>query len=317
MRSAIRTVLALVAVLLLGLVGVPPAAAQDEGGDSGAVTDEEVDNLVVLTGRAVVSEGDTVDAVVIADGPAVIDGTVRDGIVALNGDVVVRGTAREDVVALDGRVTISGTGRVEGDVVSRHRPVTQSGGQLDGSWERFNPGALRGAGIVGWLALWVAVSVSTLVLGLLLLWLAPRVADAAAAAAGDAIGPVIGWGLLLTIGLPIVAVLAMVTLVGFPLGLGLLLALGLIYGIGYTTGAWLLGRRVARRAHPMVAFLAGWAILRVLALVPVLGAIAWFVATVVGLGALAVAGHRSRRRVVEAPVAARAMAGPPPTPATP
>jgi hypothetical protein len=107
-----------------------------------------------------------------------------------------------------------------------------------------------------------------------------------------------------------VAIIAMVTLVGLPLGLGLLLALGLIYGIGYTTGAWLLGRRVASRASPVPAFLAGWGILRVLALVPILGGLVGFVAVVFGLGALAVAGWRAR-----SPAAAEPPAAPPPAPA--
>jgi hypothetical protein len=43
------------------------------------------------------------------------------------------------------------------------------------------------------------------------------------------------------------------------------------------------------------AFLAGWGILRVIALVPGLGALAWFGATVFGLGALMIALWRSRR----------------------
>jgi uncharacterized membrane protein YedE/YeeE len=39
----------------------------------------------------------------------------------------------------------------------------------------------------------------------------------------------------------------------------------------------------------VVAFLAGWAILRVVALIPILGGLVWFAAVVFGLGALAVA----------------------------
>ena len=150
------------------------------------------------------------------------------------------------------------------------------------------------ASIVGWLAVWLAFTVSTLILGLVLGLLAPRAAAAVDAAARD-IGPVILWGLALLIGLPIVAILAMVTLVGLPLGVGLLFALGLIYGIGYTAGAWILGRRVASRASPILAFLAGWGILRILALVPFLGGLVGLAAVVVGLGAIVTAGNRARR----------------------
>ena len=50
----------------------------------------------------------------------------------------------------------------------------------------------------------------------------------------------------------------------------------------------------------MVAFLAGWAILRVVALIPILGGLVWFAAVVFGLGALVVAIWHARgaRRAV-------------------
>jgi hypothetical protein len=155
--------------------------------------------------------------------------------------------------------------------------------------------------------------VSTLVLGLVLGLLAPRAASAVDDAA-HATGPVILWGLVLVIGLPIVAILAMVTLVGLPLGLALLLALALIYGIGYTAGAWIIGRRIMSRASPIIAFLVGWGILRVLALVPFLGGLAWLVAVVVGLGAILVAVRRARRHELVTAEPGPPTAAPPPAP---
>ena len=166
---------------------------------------------------------------------------------------------------------------------------------------------------MSWLALWLAVTVSTLIFGLVLGLLAPRAARAVGAAASDW-GPVIGWGVALLIGLPIIAVIAMVTLVGLPLGLGLLLALGLICAIGYIAGAWVLGRRVASQASPVVAFLAGWGILRVLALIPIINGLSWLAATVVGLGAIVVAVHRARRGAAVSGAAAAPPAPPPPRP---
>ena len=59
--------------------------------------------------------------------------------------------------------------------------------------------------------------------------------------------------------------------------------------MAYTTAAWLLGRLATKRGRPVLAFLAGWAILRAIAIVPVLGGLTWFAAVVVGLGAIAVA----------------------------
>jgi hypothetical protein len=103
-----------------------------------------------------------------------------------------------------------------------------------------------------------------------------------------------------------------VTILALPLGLGVLLALALVYGIGYTTAAWLLGRAVAGRAQPFLAFLAGWGILRVVALVPVLGGLVWCAAVVVGLGAIVVAAYRARAPLAPAARPADAYPAPPP-----
>jgi hypothetical protein len=302
------SITALVALVAL-LAAAPAASAQAE---------EEPDNIVVLTGRAEVRAGETVDNVVIFDGPVVVDGTVDNALVAFNGDVLIRGTARDDVVAADGTVTVADGGRIEGDVVSRHRPVVQGDGRIDGSWERWNPRAWsNAASVVGWLALWLALTVSSLLLGLLLGLLAPRAAVAVDAAAGRGLGPVILWGLVLLIGLPIIAAIAIATLVGLPLGLGLLLALGLIYGIGYVAGVWILGRRVASRASPIVAFLVGWGILRAVALIPILGWMVSLAAVVVGLGAIAVAGHHARRGHMVTNASEEPLSTPPPPPPAP
>ena len=59
-----------------------------------------------------------------------------------------------------------------------------------------------------------------------------------------------------------------------------------------------------RSTSLLEALLAGWAILRVLALIPVAGALVGLAATVVGLGALAVALWQARKpRALEAPAA--------------
>jgi hypothetical protein len=147
--------------------------------------------------------------------------------------------------------------------------------------------------------------VSTLVVGLVLVWLVGRGAAWILEAGRTSIGPAIGWGLLVFFGLPILAIIALVTLVGLPLGLGLLAALGLIYALGYGATAWIVGRRILREPTAWVlAFLVGWGILRVLALIPILGGLVWFAAVVFGLGALLVAIWRARTTSRAAPAAA-------------
>jgi hypothetical protein len=140
----------------------------------------------------------------------------------------------------------------------------------------------------------------------LLLALAPRAADAVDTAWRSAVGPSVGWGLMLLIGLPILAILAFITLVGIPFGVGLALGLFLIYSLGYTAGAWVLGRALLKPpTSRFVAFLVGLVILRAVALVPILAGIVGTIATLVGLGTIAVALWRARRATV-APAPAHA-----------
>src|SRR5215216_2556281 len=194
--------------------------------------------------------------------------TVGD-LVVFHGSSTVDGTINGSLTAFDAPVTIAG--RVNGDVVVFNGRVERRRVQTNIRWDGF--------GWVGRLAWWLAVSVSTLVVGLVLLWLAGR-----------------GAAWILEAGR---------TLVGLPLGLGLLAALGLIYALGYSASAWILGRSLLRApAAWVVAFLVGWAILRVVALIPILGGLVWFAAVVFGLGALVVAVWWGRSAARVAPAAA-------------
>lgn len=277
------------------LLAAGPAAAQDRA---------KTNDLVVLTGQATVAEGETYDTVVIFDGPATIEGTVDHAVVAFNGPVTISGSVAEEVVAFNGTITVQSGATVGGDLVSRRDPVVEEGAVVEGEIGR-DPGRLLRDPFpfLGRLASWLAVSVSVLLLGVLLLALAPRAADAVDAAWRSAVGPSIGWGLLLLIGLPILAILAFITLVGIPFGVGLALALFLIYSLGYTTGAWVLGRALLKPpTSRFLAFLAGLVILRAVALVPIVAGIVGTIATLAGLGAIAVALWRARRPVATAAV---------------
>ena len=304
--GAITFVLSLLSVVFLLWTG-GPASAQAE-------TDR--DEQVVITGRVHVAPGERSGTVVVVDGPVTVDGEVDGAVVVLNGSVSVSGRVAEDVVVLNGAVTIRPGARISGDVVSRETATVAPDAVVEGEVRQVNVDvALSSLSLVGRLASWLAYTVSTLLLGLLLLLVAPRAFEAAAFAARSRTGPVIGWGVLLFFGLPVVAILAIVTLVGIPLGLALLLGLWLIYTIGYTTSLWVLGRILVRRPGARFsAFFAGWGILRALALVPVLAGFLWMAGAVFGLGALIVAAWRAR---AQASVPPAVPAPPPPVPATP
>ncbi len=264
-------------------------------GADGATTDRD-EAVVVLTGGATIASDRTVDTVVVFDGETVIEGAVLGSVVVFNGPTTISGSVDGDVVVFRGGLTLAHGAVVTGNVFAQDREIAP-GARVDGDASgvaRLTWG-LRWAGWIAAIAVWFAIAVSVLVLGIVMIWLAPRGMDAVLGAARTALAASIGWGAALFVGLPIVAVLTIATLVGIPLGIGVLLALALIFAMGQTTAAFLLGRTiVAEPRRRILAFLAGWAILTGLALIPGVGGLIWFAGTVFGLGAIAVAMWRAR-----------------------
>jgi cytoskeletal protein CcmA (bactofilin family) len=294
MRGALRG-----AVILLGVV-----AALAVGG-AAAARSGEGDPFVVLTGTLQVPQDATVSDAVIFHGDATVEGTVTGNVVALDGDVRIDGDVRGDAVAVNGRVVVGSSGHVHGDVVSSLEPEVS--GTVDGATRR-----TVGPGTVDWerftavsrFAIWVGTTVSSFVLGLLLVLFAPRAAEAIAATGLRRAGASFGWGALVLVGTPIVALISFVTVVGIPFGFGVLLALGLLYWLGWVSGALVLGRRLVRAPASRVgAFAAGWGILRLLALIPFVGGLVWLVTTCVGLGALVLAARGANRTMPASPAA--------------
>ncbi len=290
-RRAAILLVAVVASAVASLLADPATAAEVGAGGRDAHT------VVLITGDVRVARGDRVDDLFIIDGDARIDGVAEGDVFVINGDVVVTGGVGGDVTSLNGRVILRGDARVGGDVVSkdpaRIADTASVGGEIDSARDRFALGRL---GTIGRVFLWLAGTVSTFVIGAALLLLTPRAAEALAEAGRSAVGPVIGVGIGLLVGVPLLGILLSVSLVGLPIGLALLLAVALIYGIGYTAGAIFVGRlMVAPPRNRWWSFLAGWGLLRVLAIVPVLGALVMLAAVVMGLGSIAVAVHRSQR----------------------
>lgn len=290
-----RAWLVAIAGLLISLALASPAAAQD------GATDREEDEQVVLTGGLVVPEGETVGTVVVFNGPVVIEGTVTDSVVVFNGRTEISGTVQEDVVVFNGRLLIRSGAEVGGDVASQQSPEIEDGATVRGSVQNIaNRIDWENLGFAGRVAWWIGYSVSSLVLGLLMLLFAPRLDPAIVDVVRTRMGAGFGFGAAAFFLTPIVAVILLVTIVGIPLGIFVLLGLALIYTVGYVVGALALGRLLVKPpASRFLAFLAGLGILRLVALIPVAGGLAWLVTAIFGLGALGVAARRPAPGIVE------------------
>jgi hypothetical protein len=294
-RERVLLFIALIAALI---GGASPALARQPGTDG--------DDLVILTGRADVSEGETIAGVVIFDGPVSVDGTVQGDVVAFNGRVTVTGTVTGDIVSFNGRVSVAQGGRVGGDIRSRTSPQIAQGADVRGDLRGLDFRMVDTGLAAARFGIWIAFAVSTLVLALAFVGLFPRGADGADAAGVSRTGASIAWGLGVFFGVPILGLLLLITIVGIPLGIGLLLVIAPLYALGFTIAAYFLGRRIVTppRSRALAA-LVGVVILSVVTLVPILGELAWFAGTVFGLGLLAVAAT-TRGRETPAPAASAA-----------
>ena len=286
--STPQTLRATIAASLPALLALLIAA-----GSASAATDH-----VVITGGAVVPAGQTAGDVVVVDGTVRIDGRVTGDVISVSGPVRLNGRVDGDLIAVSDRASLGPAARVGGDLrYGDERPVLARGASVGGKISKEDwADAGNGWGWLSVLGWWLAVSVSTLIVGALLVWLAPGALYAAERAVREHLGATIGWGVAIAIGVPLLAILALVTLVGIPFGVALLLAAVPVLLLAYATAAWIVGRRVLRNrsTSPWAALLAGWGILRLVALIPVAGALVGFAATVVGLGALTVALWQAR-----------------------
>jgi len=256
------------------------------------------DAIVVVSGPAVVEAGQAVEGIVVVDGDARVDGEVDGDVWVLAGDATVSGRIEGDLVTASGRAELLPGAEVAGDLVyGDEEPVVSPRATVEGDVsEQKWPDVPDALPWIGAFALWLAVTVSTLALGALLILLAPRAADAVVVQARTRLGLSIAVGFGVFVVLPVAGVAAAITIIGLPLGVGILLALLPLGAVAYVTAAHALGSMILHEQGRIVAFLAGIAILRAAALIPVLGVLVWIAAVIVGLGLLAMAIEAAREQ---------------------
>ena len=278
---------AAVALALMALAA-PAAAASAAAGASG-----ETDSaIVVISGDVTVPRGQTVDGVFVVSGDTTIAGDVEGDVIVLSGDVVVSGRIDGDLFTAGGSARLLPSAEVTGDVgYGEEHPRVALDARVHGEvTEQDWPDVGDVFAGIGAFVIWLAVTLSLLAWGALLLLIAPRAADALYTRSRERLGPTIAIGIAIVIVLPVIAFVAAITLVGIPLALGIGLALLPLGATAYLVSAYALGRRMVEPPrHRMLAFLAGLGALRLVAFVPVLGALVGIAALIFGLGLIGAA----------------------------
>jgi hypothetical protein len=286
-------------LFVIAALGAPVVLAADsELSHSGRV-------LMAFGGDMTVPAGEQADVVFVADGDALVSGQVNT-VVVIEGTATLRDATVESVVTVNATVNLEGSTVVLGDVraigSTVHRAETAT---LDGAIKGLDAELLMvGAVLVPALFLLaLGFALATIVAGLLLVAIGSRQVRAAERLIVHEPGWVFVVGLLVAIVSPILAIIAIVTVVGAPLGMGVLIAvLPALAFVGYLVSGIVLGERILGTGtatepvqRPYKAALVGIIVLQVIGLIPFLGGLATAAASLFGLGAIVLLAWRTMR----------------------
>jgi hypothetical protein len=290
-----RALTVLAALGLLVSLAAPALAAGKDLPETGRV-------LISIGGDVDLPAGEQADAVIVVNGDAHIFGTAN-GVVVIDGTATLTSATVESVFVVNGTAELQAGTTVLHDVLELDGTISRADGVSIGGSIRGVESDLASIGLfIGAAAviLWIGFGAATLTAGLLLAGLAARQVRAAGSLISHEPGKTAIAGLLALIVPPILAVLAMVTLVGIPLGVSLLVFVWpTVAFIGYLVAAIWLGEWVLRRGNPQAqpaarpygAAVVGLLIAFVLGFVPLVT----FVISFFGLGAVVLAAWRTLR----------------------
>jgi len=270
------SIVAIVAAVFLLLAAPATLAADPTIGRGDRV-------LMAFNGDVPVPTGGQADAVLVAGGTATIAGHVQT-VVVLDGTAILQGATVKSVFVTGGSLSIDAGTTVTGDVRTLNTTTTvDPAAQVGGSVSSLETDLVAAAAVLApMMVLFVlGLALVTLVAGLALAALGARQVRAAEALITHQPGETILFGLAGLVVIPLLAILAMITIIGAPLGLAVLFmvwpaaAFAGYLVAGIWIGEWLLYRgATVRPDRPYLAAVLGLVILQVISLVPFVGAIA-------------------------------------------
>lgn len=250
---------------------------------------------LVVTGDARIAGG------VVAAGRRVeIDGTVEGGARVAAGEIVIRGTLHGDANVIADRLDLAPGARITGDLDYRTRtPLSpEAAARVEGAVRYEDPPVDEDESGTAWgFVFWFWQTLAALLAGILVVALFRGVVQRLVVSIAEetTLGALLGFATFLVV--PVAAGIAMVTLVGLPIGIagGLLFGLA-VYGAKLPIAVWLgdrlLGYAGRPGASPYAAMALGIPLLYLLFAIPYVGGLFWLAATWLGLGAMVVSGHR-------------------------
>jgi hypothetical protein len=270
----VKRIISVTLALILALFVAAPAtlAAGPWDGD---------EHVVLSTGGDFnLAPGQHADLLVIVGGKATIAGDAK-AVVVIDGTVTFTAARSEGLLAIRSTVRLDQASMIAGDVHVMDSVINAPPTAITGSIQDFG-GQLAGAWVIGDLArslLYVGFIVVAMFAALAIAGLASRQVRQAGSFMQRELVMTIMAAFAGLVGIALLGVLAIVTVIGAPLGLGILVvALPLLLVAGYVTaGIWIGDVIVARawpgvtRERPYLAAVVGVAALAVVSIIPIVG----------------------------------------------
>lgn len=228
-----------------------------------------------------------------AGGTISVDSNLGKGLTAAGGNLTIRSKVNGNVTVAVGKLNLN-SAQISGDLtyLSKNELVKSEDSTVLGkithnlpSQRKQNVPGREGAKL-GFVIYRFFVS---LIFGAIFLYFFPRFSRKIADRISSKFVSSLLWGFLLMIVWPIIAVILLVTIVGIPFALILFFAYLLLLLFGYifsgiAIGNW-LGDRFNFSKNPYLLMAVGLLVLGLIRIIPIVGALVGFVATLAGFGA--------------------------------
>lgn len=270
----------------------------------------EVEQDVLVAGGQVVIVGIVGDDVRVAGGEVRLAGVVKGDVLSAGGEVFIDDSAQlGNVWAATGRLQVAGTtgsvraasdeiviqksAEIKGDLsyMSDDEATIEDGATIIGNVTHQE--SQRGAQAALISVVDIMATVSYIVLAVLFIYVAPNKSRQLALTWRQTFGSSLLWGLLFLVAVPVLSVLLIMTVVGWPLGVGLLLTFPIFIYLGMlvsviAVGSWIrsLWQKQSFVPPDWLSVVLGAVALQLLGLLPIVGWLALFLVFASSLGVL-------------------------------
>src|SRR5262247_1353072 len=224
------------------------------------------------------------------------DSRIAENAIVFAAESTIEGTIGKDAYIRAASIRVSAPARINGSLVGRGArpenvhidPGAVIAGKTDVQGPRPRPGRYSTLSFYVWQTIWLTAA---FLAGLLLFWIVPALSRLRPATVRDLLASA-GVGFLALVGLPVVAIIAAVTLIGLPRGLIALACLLIAMYFAKIVVAGFLGRSPLEKddthASTALVLLAGLVPIFIAINLPYVGGLVNFLLIVLGLGMLVV-----------------------------